>query len=87
MRDSDNPGVVSKRGPVLATPGQEVLPVCPFCGLDPMIPASVRLRISPMTVVVIFCAEVRCRKVLGMFLVHVEEPRVMAPGGRLVVAS
>lgn len=87
MPNSDNPALASKRGPVLAMPGQQVLPVCPFCGLDPMIPASVSVRIGPMTVVVVFCGEVRCRKVLGMFLVHVEEPRVMAPGGRLVVAS
>ncbi len=87
MTADNNPGVASKRDPVLAMPGQQVKPVCPFCGLDPMVPASVSLQIGPMTVVVVFCGEVRCRKVLGMFLVHVEEPRVMAPGGRLVVAS
>jgi hypothetical protein len=60
-----------------------MLPICPYCGIDPARIASLPLMMGPMSVVVMYCASPECRKVLAVQVVgvnEIQEPRIVVPG-------
>lgn len=58
-----------------------LLPVCPYCGTDPATVASVPFSLGPLTMLSLFCANRKCRRVLAIQLMGVQEPsRLVVPG-------
>ena len=58
------------------------LPVCPYCGSDPVSVAAVPLQIGLVTLLLTFCVRKTCRKLLGTNIVKIDTPRIVAGKAR-----
>lgn len=56
-----------------------VLPVYPYCGNDPGAIATATLKLGAADAVALFCANLNCRKLFGVQILHIEQPRIASP--------
>ena len=57
-------------------------PICPHCGINPLVVNANPFQMGMITVLTVFCAA--CLKVVSMFPVGMQEPRVVAPDSPIV---
>jgi hypothetical protein len=78
---------LGRREPVFASPGMKTFPVCPHCGIDPAVLNANMANIGKFMCLVVFCANLHCRRIVTVEVIGELEPRVVAPGGngRIVI--
>ena len=54
---------------------RELLPVCPYCKMDPAQMVSRPMRFSDLLVAVFYCSNPACRKIVAVAPVGLRQPR------------
>ena len=60
---------------------QPVLPVCPYCGLDPCVPDMIESTYGVLMAKIFVCSNPDCRKIFNIQIAGMRDPRVVN-GGR-----
>lgn len=59
-------------------PLAKLVPICPHCGADPVMPIGIPFNMPPAQILIVFCR--KCRNAIPAILLGVEKPRVQIPG-------
>ncbi len=87
-RLDDDPTRVSKRNTALLLPEEQAMPVCPYCGMDPLQFRTGKMLTSAGEVVFYaFCINRNCRKLLPLNMIGMEPPRVGLPRPGIIGAN
>lgn len=60
----------------------QIMPSCPYCGTSPAKVLTAPFKMGPMLLATVFCKD--CTKIITIFPIGVDEPRIQPPESNLV---